>query len=327
MLSEILFSVTVRSHHLYIYIYSISTSIAFGLFRFFLHRTPQNCPATGGMPDPSEPVANWTGSDTATDADADTWGTQAMANVTATRSTTGLLNLPREVRQRILRHVLVHPHRLPLAMLPTSAQPSVNILGTNRLIHDEAFEILYGENQFSNVFETDCLTPWSYSLAQFPRVMDTMQSVQVDICMSARHFPIDAFLKLLLHFGAPSIIRCKLTLRIVLDHLTTGPLKCFVHAVGLFTNFHTIELLVDRFGFRECVVLAMRDQLAVALQPLLGSAEKFFHREDYVGCEGLRFHPTHHQTRSRATEGDWEDTVNRVRLEWNGDVHTEPGHS
>ncbi|MCJ1465443.1 hypothetical protein MMC07_004061 [Pseudocyphellaria aurata] len=283
------------------------------------------------MPGPGGIVAGLTGLETEKDADTDTSGTQANADVTASRRTTGLLNLPPEVMQTILRHILVYPHRLPLATLPRSAQPPANILRTNRLIYQQAFDILYRENHFSDVFESNSLWPRSYSLAQFPRVMRTMQSIQLDIYMSARYFQLDiymsaryfqldSFLKLLLHFGAPDTVRRKLTLRILLDHLTIGPLKCFVHAMGRFTNFRTIELLVDRFGFRERVVIGMRDQLAVALQPLLGSAERFFHKEDYVGCEGLRFHPTDRQSRLRANEGDWVDTVNRLRLEWNGDV-------
>lgn len=148
---------------------------------------------------------------------------QKINEAIPTRSPTGLLDLLMELRPIIFRHFFACPYDSDTSpRVPGPSRP-VDILRTSRLIHSEAFDVLYLENHFS-------LWAWErqepLSLTQFPRVIDTIQNTDVEIDLCGPHPilqdpPIKKFLRLMNYFGNPSIPNGTLTITFYLgtDHI------------------------------------------------------------------------------------------------------------
>lgn len=124
-----------------------------------------------------QPVANSLASENNPDVDEAISDAQAVAQVMPTRGRTGLLDLPAELRVMIFRHLLLRCHciHFPGIVHDTRPRIPVNILRTNRLIHREAFDVLYREKYFATC-EWLTITP-------SPRVMDTIQNMYVAVHM------------------------------------------------------------------------------------------------------------------------------------------------
>ncbi|MCJ1462459.1 hypothetical protein MMC07_001061 [Pseudocyphellaria aurata] len=231
---------------------------------------------------------------------------EAVANVTPARAPRGLLDLPAEVRVMILRHILVSPlsFNFNFGTWASGPQP-VNILRTCRLIHREAFQILYAENHFSN-----CLGYSHCCLTRFPRVMRTIQNIRLDLPMFIKDQAYQKFWILMRHFGNPRISRGTLTLGFDLDGSGARRLKWFARALGRFTNFRTIEVYCyHRFKYNDLILRALKYFRAV-LEPVLGSAE------DTLPDTGLRFHPVNLWNRRREQcQIDWADSLDGICLE------------
>lgn len=243
---------------------------------------------------------------------------QAVVNVVSTRNPPGLLDLPSELRLMIFHHLLFDPDGLDLGLWARRPRPSLDVLQTSRLIHREAFDVLYGENRFSN-----CIGSTYRHLNSFPRIIDTIRNVHVDMPIYLKYVSTQNFLNYMHHFGKPSTTRDTLTVDIVFNSSSApplvewrNPLKWLIRAMGRFANFRTIELHTDRYdGVRDCH-LNVLNHLEVALEPVLGCSE--YRIIDY---KGLRFHPKDHQDRIKElNDGDWADTLDGIRLEWNEKV-------
>lgn len=254
---------------------------------------------------------------------------QPVANLAVSeekRNPLGLLDLPSELRLMIYRHLLVTPHCLDLGRSEFRPRPSVNILRTCRLIHGEAFHVLYGENRFSNRFKGS-----TYSLARFPRVMDTIRSIHVEILLIYHHsakltrFLIRDFARNMHEFGHPSITRNTLTVNLrfmgYCPHPNSSilveefiPLKWCIRALRQFSNFRTIEVHCTCLGSRSPNFEGL-DSLEPLLEAVLGHAEDC-NRDEY----GLRFYPLAHRSRRRKLKdghGDWANSLDGIRLKWN----------
>lgn len=224
-----------------------------------------------------------------------------VAKVISTR--TGLLDLPPEVRLMILRHLLVNPNCLPDMSgfdNPFRPPPDLSILRTSKLIHQEAFDVLYRENRFDRSF-------WypSSPITRFPRIVDTIQNIGTEIYLGE---PVSGFtepppevamlMNLIQIFGNHSIIRRNFVLELFIEP-SPQPLKFLVRALGRFTNFRTITLQIWSYwdlrnGFSEWCEL-----LKSALEPVLGYAEEIEILDWMPSAIGLRFHPVDFQNRSR----------------------------
>lgn len=266
-----------------------------------------------------QPIAKLTASGNETNIDEATSRNQAVVNASSTGHRPQLFDLPPEVRRMIFRHLLVIPDGFDFRFLNPRPGPSINILRTSRLIYEEAFEVLYRENLFSN-----CLGLVTSPLTQFPRIINTIRNVHVNTLIIGRFFPRQDFLRYLHHFGGPSITRGTLTVDLLLDPLSSipqgmlewsFPLKWFIRAMGRFTNFRTIELYCNRrgFGYHSLHVLEF---LESALEPVFGKSEHSSREGN-----GLKFHQTRYRNRrSERNDGDWADFLDGIRLKWNEDV-------
>lgn len=260
-----------------------------------------------------QPVANFLESENKPDADKAASEDQAVAEVTSTRNPTGLLDLPVELRLMIFRHLLINPSGL---MMILRQRVPVDILRTNRLIHREAFDVLYRENNFVNCF----MYP-DDTLIRFPRVIDMIQNTSLNIYPSSDRSPMWRLLRFMHWFGNPSIIRGTLTIDFYFYDVSARlkeniiPLKWFIRALGRFTNFRTIEVHTSHVGGRD-LLFEVLDYLEAALEPVLGCAEN----SSRAG-NGLQFHPLDHRNHRREpSSGDWADSLDGIRLEWNQDV-------
>ncbi|MCJ1271757.1 hypothetical protein MMC22_011662 [Lobaria immixta] len=268
----------------------------------------------------------------------------AVSKVISTSSGPGLLDLPPEIRMMIFRHLLVHSS--PLSGWRLSARrlaigrdwikrgwihdlrrtydlihPNLGLMRTCKLIHNEAFDVLFKENQFDlSLSEPPCpLTP-------FPRVVNTIQNIETMLLVRferPRKTPEDEntnmriFVQAIHLFGNPSIIRRNFTVRMRIEN--PSALKWFVGALGRFTNFVTIDLQLDSWG-SEKDFLEWCEYLKTALEPVLGYADEYkrpnWNWKRSVKC--FRFHPVDHQNHSReSNDADWADSLDGIRLGWN----------
>lgn len=126
--------------------------------------------------------------------------------------------------------------------------------------------------------------------------------------------------------GNPSITHENLTLTFSLDgtgsNWFNSPRR-FVRALGRFTNFRAIELRVSSNSSvisLNHIILRVLKYLKLSLEPVLGDAED----DSREGYGVLRFHPLHHRNRLREEldDGDWADSLNGIRLEWDEDSTT-----
>ncbi|MCJ1427217.1 hypothetical protein MMC29_005120 [Sticta canariensis] len=271
------------------------------------------------MTEPSDQsVANSTTSESERAIDEIPENQAVTNNVTSTRSPLGLLDLPPEIRVTIFRHVLVQPHGICFDTFRFS--PSVGILRTNRLIHREAFDVLYGENRLNN-----CLGPSLYFAASYPRILNTIQRVhfKIPIIFDFRHSMFRRVLDCMHYFGNPSMIRSTLTVAFGLDGTLARHRKRFIKALGRFTNFRIVELRFYQYSqnssdrFFDAV-----KHHEHALEPVFGFAE---HRDSEgfnTVSSVLVFHPIDHQNRLRElADDDWADSLDGIRLEWNEDAY------
>lgn len=207
---------------------------------------------------------------------------KALSSVISTRSPTGLLDLPPELRLMIYRLLLVRPHDLNPEIWASGPQPSVGLLRTNRLLHREAFHVLYGENKFENYLQSP-----HDSLARFPRLINTIRNLRVSIPLYLGNPGIEKFSKYMHHFGNSSIIRG--TLSVDIDFGSTNPpfSDSLIQALGRCNRFKNIELQIDQDGTLNHTLDTLED-LKNALESVLGDADNF-NREERM----LRFHPIH----------------------------------
>lgn len=273
------------------------------------------------MTQPSnQPLYNLAASEIEPRVDDAIWESLAVVNVVSTRNMPGLLDLPSELRLMIFHHLLFDPDGLDLGLWATRPRPSLDVLETSRLIYNEAFDVLYGENMFSN-----CIGSTYRHLNSFPRIIDTIRNVHIDMHIYLRYVSTQNFLDYMHHFGKPSTTRDTLTVDIIFNDSSAPPLvewriplKWLIRAMGRFANFRTIELhTTDGYhdGVRDCH-LDVLNYLEVALEPVFGCSE--YHILDY---QGLRFHPKDHQDRIKElNDGDWADSLDGIRMEWNEDV-------
>lgn len=97
----------------------------------------------------------------------------------------------------------------------------VGILRTCRLIHREAFDILYRENLFIESHQW-----WPLTQIQFPRVINAIQKLFIDsMSMQLNNSEVRWFLKLVHHYGNPSIICNSLYMGFWLKDVTARRLK------------------------------------------------------------------------------------------------------
>lgn len=219
----------------------------------------------------------------------------------------------------IFRYLLVYPQALGIGWL--GLKPPVAILRASRLIHREAFDILYRENKFVGSF-----TSSRWSIIRFPRILDTVQNIEYNVSVLPGPLAGKGFLKLMHHFGTPSTIpgtrRGTLTVNFSLEARFHLPLKWLVRPLRRFTNFQTIELHVYRDGRREPMVTVL-DYLEAALKPTLGDAEDCSRARN-----GLRFHPIDHRNRCKELDdghGDWGDFLDGIRLGYNDEITNAEG--
>ena len=215
----------------------------------------------------------------------------------------------------IFRHVLVCPWGIFLTGWSRMPRPSVAILRTSRLIYREAFEVLYRENQFNNLWGN-----WHHLTTPLSQVMATIQNIRINISVNSnqRGISIGKFLEHLTHFGDPSITRGTLTVFFHFGGPKIRPLQWFIKALGRFTNFRTVEVRFASFLSLHRL-LEMSVYISHALQPVLGPADS--------NVEHLRFHPIAHRNRFiELDDDDWADSLDGVRLGWDEDM-TAPDHT
>ncbi|MCJ1271165.1 hypothetical protein MMC22_011064 [Lobaria immixta] len=243
----------------------------------------------------------------------------AVSKVISTSSGPGLLDLPPEIRMMIFRHLLVHSS--PLSRWKLSAEslaigrdgikrgwmddlgrtydlihPNLGLMRTCKLIHNEAFDVLFKENQF-DLAQSNPPCP----LTPFPRVVNTIQNIETKFFVrfnrprktsEAEKTDMRIFVQAMHLFGNPSIIRRNFIVRMTIE--SPSVLKWFVGALGRFTNFVTIDLHLDSWSPQNDF-LKWCEYLKTALEPVLGYADEYkterprgaWHRS--VKC--FRFHP------------------------------------
>lgn len=266
------------------------------------------------MTEPSDQsVAKSTAPENEPDLEEAATENQAIPNSLSARRPPGLPDLPPEIRVIIYRHLLVRHHRLDFEWLTPGPLPFVDILRTNRLIHNEAFAVLYGQNEF-----TSFLGPPYQSLTSFPRVTNAIQNVHVEVPIYSKGWAIRKFLRYMKYLGTPSIARGTLNVQFRLDGPGSNarrlvgwckPLKWFLTALGRFANFMTIEIHCYRVGIFDQLFNVL-DFIEAALEPVLGKSEYLCRTGN-----GLRFYPLR-----EVDAGDWADSLDGIRLDWNEDA-------
>ena len=271
------------------------------------------------MTEPSDQsVANATASESERAIDEIPENQAVANNVTSTRSPLGLLDLPPDIRVMIFRHVLVQRHGICFGAL--RSPPSVGILRTNRLIHRESFDVLYGENRLNN-----CLGTSLYFAASHPRILNAIRHIHFNLPMifSFRQPMFPTVLDCMHCFGNPSMIRGTLTVGLGLDGRVAYDWKRFIKALGRFTNFRIVELRFNQYNHH--LPDRIEDALKYyehALEPVFGVAEHRDTERFNTGSRALVFHPIDHQNSLRELAvDDWADSLDGIRLEWNGDAY------
>lgn len=300
-----------------------STSLIFSFS--IASNSQQNHPFIEMSESNNQPFVNPTVPDHEPDVDEVISRDGAVSKVISTSSGPGLLDLPPEVRMMIFRHLLVLPD--PLMGWRSSAiwlantrdmikrgirddmgrtydliYPNLGLMRTCKLIHNEAFDVLFKENQF-NLSHSNPPCP----LTPFPRVIDTIQNIDIGIYMHRKalrrprgdqYTDWVIFVKAIHLFGNPSITRRNLLVRMSIE--VPDALKWFVGALGRFTNFVTIDLRLESW-FPPKVLFEWSEYLKTSLEPVLGYADEYKNERDCYG-QSIRcflFHPVDHRNRSR----------------------------
>lgn len=247
-------------------------------------------------------------------ADNSTSENKAVASVKSTRSPPGLLDLPSELRLMIFRYLVVSTGYLRSGLLSPGRRHALGLLGTCKLIDREVFDVLCKGNTFINHFRSpDCRT-------RFWRAIDTIQNVHILVNMPDRSLEMKEFLSFMQHLGNPSIIRGILT--IDFWNRPAAPLKWFIRALPRLTNFRTIDLHICSPPHDPGCNLHIREYLETALEPVLGYAiAGRLEAKTHPWMKGLRFHPRDlRNLRRKPKDGDWADSLDGIRLEWNTNV-------
>ena len=265
------------------------------------------------MTEPNSSVASLGASDN--ESDKPPSENQAVVNVTPPHRGPGLLDLPTEVRLIIFRHLLVLPSNKVFYLPNQNHKDDLAILETSKLFYREASDVLYKENTFH-------ICPTALS----PQMMDKVQNIETSISLvhidelrrPITKCEVDRFLDLIRLVGNQSIIRGSLSVQFLIKTLFLRLLKWFIRALGRFTNFRTVEFWFTNEFESLYHRLNMREYLRTALKPVLGPAEDF-EKMDRFGraVKGLTFHPVNHHLLVRPDGGDWADSLDGIRLEWN----------
>ena len=263
-------------------------------------------------------VVNLTAPDQEPDVDEGKSRNRAVDRVISKPSGPGLLDLPPEIRLMIFRHLLVLPIRLSDYRYPGKLSPNLGILTVNKLVHTEAFDVLYKENRFDRWF-WDPPSP----IARYPRVVDTIQNIETEIFLDAESKDFEnlpryerRFVKVMHLFKNSSVTRRSLVLTLWIE--TSRVLRWVVRALGRFANFMTIELLLCDFCGPHNNFPEWCKYLKTALKPALGNAEEYEReREGWnASTKGLRFHPVDHQNDLK-NRNDGDCDYLRIPLGWN----------
>ncbi|MCJ1262441.1 hypothetical protein MMC22_002311 [Lobaria immixta] len=246
-------------------------------------------------------------------ADNSTSENKAVASVNSTRSPPGLLDLPSELRLMIFRYLVVSTGYLRPRRLSPERRHALGLLGTCKLIHREVFDVWWKENTFWNYFRSP-----DWPIIRFGRAIDTIQNVQILVDVRDRSLEMKEFLNFMHHLGNPSIIRGTLT--VIFWNCFKGPLKWFIRALGRSTNFKTVYLEFNGSLHDQRLNLYIPEYLKTALEPVLGYADRL-EAKLHPRMKGLRFHPLDRRNlRREPKDGDWADSLDGIRLEWNTNV-------
>lgn len=166
----------------------------------------------------NQPVANLIAPENETDVDEATSETQAVANITSTRRSPGLQDLPPGASANDLPSSPNRPGRdIPwlrghCAKSKSTPFRYTYLLRTNRLTYREAFEVFYRENQFVH-FVGD-MTP----------LANTIQSIHVEVTLFDIFVPVIIFLDFIPQTTNPSIAHYTFTVDFVLSYSISCPL-------------------------------------------------------------------------------------------------------
>lgn len=166
---------------------------------------------------------------------------------------------------------------------------------TNRLIHREALDVFYVESLFMYVYNCG-----RFSLFPFPRIIDTIRIIYLQINICALGHDINRLYVLKNYFGNSTVIRDTLAIYFTLDDTYRGPnigyVEVLICDLRQFIGFRTVEVYFPtRFPDRISEFLAYVKNV---LRTALGDAD--FSNE----CKGLRFNPVDHQSFSREPKDD-----------------------
>lgn len=267
---------------------------------------------------PNEQVANEAVSEILSNTNAVTEDPPILDNE-ITRSRLGFFSLPGEVRLMVYRQLFHRPEAIRYRWFRRNPIPP--LLATCKLIKKEAFQVLWGENEYLWNISRTALLP---NLR--PRIVDTIQRLQISLptrIVSAR------FLDLMTEFGDPARIRDTLVVHFKLlttdFDLRANPPGLYIPGLGTFTNFKCVEILLIWSPLGEPPFTApsncpLHQQMAAGLRRRLGPATP---RADNLA---VQFQPHDYLTLQQQETDDWMDLLEGLRLDWNQDDGTNADH-
>lgn len=231
---------------------------------------------------------------------------QTMLNIASNRTRLGFLSLPAEIRQMIYGELFHRPRVLPFNRF--SVIPIPALMKTCKLINQEAFEVLWGENRYHWISPPPNLEP-----SLFQRIVDTMQRLEICVLLSK---PSAKFIEMIHAFRKPARIRSilKITFVMVRDYPDgeTASLRWFMKGLGRFANFKIIEIDFVHRSNPVHISNLPSQLIAEVLQPRLGSAKP---RADGLA---LHFHPQDDLNAHPPQEIiDGMELWDGIRLDWN----------
>lgn len=225
----------------------------------------------------------------------------------------GLLSLPAELRVKVLRQLLFE-HR-PLSTYGPGAdyQPFPAILNASKLIRQEAFQIMYGEN----FFYIGLMHP-IHSILNNRRIRDTIQNVHFETRLNHTSPQVSRmnFIHVIHEFGSHAIVRGTLNIIFGVGPYNNDPLfSWFVICLRRFTNFRIIQIeFVASSAHRRAEKLCplLRDIQESHFTPVFGPARSF------PNGHSLQFYPQEYLNSLPSEEDvDWIDRLDGIRLNWN----------
>lgn len=258
----------------------------------------------------NEEVLN-TGGGTEVSAALETSSTNTTDLSTRSR-VTGLFSLPPELRVEVFRHLLFDVHRPMSVYWPVSGYESFPaILGTCRLIRREAWQVLYGENEF--FFGLEPRDSMGECVLEHRQISDTIQNVfwEGGVCLSWEFNSQQVFADCIREFGTPAVItRGTLSILFWVFPSSGDRLSWFVSALRAFTNFRTLRC--HFVPFTEPLGSVLCNTLQGAMTPFLGPALSL------PNGFGLEFHPQKYvNSLSPEVAVDWMEYLDGIRLDQN----------